>query len=659
MVDRPDRPSLAEEPVLDDDDLSSNPSLAPTLGELVALRYSRRDALAAGLKGVSAVAAVTALGSAAFSLVAQRAEAAGGSSLNFPELAHGLDETHHVAEGYDADVLIRWGDPVIKGAPAFDPLKPSAEAQARQWGYNNDFVGYFPLPRGSGTSDHGLLVVNHEYVDPQLMVPGYDDETAGQEIVEAQMAAHGASVIEIKKTKGKWAVVEGSKYARRITALATEMELTGPAAGHDRLKTKADPTGRKVIGTLNNCAGGWTPWGTVLIAEENFHGYFGGDPEKTTEAANYKRCGLKGRARYPWFKFHDRFDVNKEPLEPNRFGWMVEFDPYDPGSKPKKRTALGRFKHEGATTIISKDGRLVAYSGDDQRFDYVYKFVSTAKVTGDPAKDADLLDDGTLFVAKFLADGTLTWLALVHGVGPLTRDNGFASQADVLIETRRAADLLGATPMDRPEDVEPNPVTGVVYMALTNNTKRKDDQVDAANPRANNKHGHVIEMIPPGTAADGNAADADHAATTFTWNLFLKAGDPAKTEDGAAYGEGVSADGWLSCPDNVGFDAKGRLWIYTDGAPKSGLADGAWATDVNGPGRGVTRHFFRTPAGAECCGPCFTPDGKTLFAAVQHPGDTKDATFEAPGTRWPDFKEGTPPRPSLVVITKKDGGEIG
>jgi secreted PhoX family phosphatase len=438
--------------------------------------------------------------------------------------------------------------------------------------------------------------------------------------------------------------------------LATECRLAGPAAGHARLRTTSDPEGRTVIGTLNNCAGGKTPWGTVLIAEENFHQYFAGDPEQTDQAASLKRLGIKGEPKYAWSRFHDRFDVEKEPNEPNRFGWMVEIDPYDRQSTPIKRTALGRFKHEGATTIVNGDGRVAVYMGDDERFDYIYRFLTSARF--DPEDDGanrDLLDEGTLSVARFEADGRLRWLPLQWGQGPLVADNGFDSQADVVIDARRAADLLGATPMDRPEDVEPNPVTGIVYAALTNNSRRLPEQADAVNPRGPNPHGHVIEMIPPG----GSGAERDHAAPEYTWNLFLLAGDPGKPEDGALYHDKVSEDGWLSCPDNLAFDRQGRVWIATDGAPKAGFADGVWAADTEGDGRALTRHFYRTPLGAELCGPEFNADDTAYFAAVQHPGDTDGSTFDQPSTRWPDFVEGMPPRPAVQVIVKKGGGIVG
>jgi secreted PhoX family phosphatase len=411
-----------------------------------------------------------------------------------------------------------------------------------------------------------------------------------------------------------------------------------------------------VIGTLNNCGGGVTPWGTLLICEENFNEYFSGDARATSEAANHQRYGLQPRSQFSpaWARHHRRFDVGLEPHEPNRFGWVVEFDPYDPQSMPVKRTALGRFKHEGAGIAVSAGGRVAVYSGDDERFEYVYRFV-TREVwqPGDKAANCRLLDDGTLYVARFQDDGTLTWLPLVQGHGPLTSANGFHSQADVLIEARRAADLLGATPMDRPEDVEISPLTGRVYVMLTNNSKREAGQVDAANPRPKNQHGHILELIPPGQPPD-------HAAVEYRWNVLLRGGNPAEPANGASYHPGVTANGWISCPDNAVFDGQGRLWIATDNSAEDKLvADGVYACDVNGPGRALTRMFFAAPRGAEVSGISLTPDDRTMFLSVQHPGEERGSDFSRPSTLWPDFRPGTPPRPSVVAIVRQDGREIG
>lgn len=639
------------------------------IGRVIEARLSRRRALQG--MGVSVAAALTAplfaaaagrsAAAASAGTAAAAAAGSGASTLTFAELPHAMTESHAVAPGYVATTLIRWGDPLEKGAPAFDPARQTAEAQARQWGYNNDYVGWMPLPKGGQAADRGLLCVNFEYTNTHLMFPGlqadvFEPVTKAQTDIE--LAAHGHGVVEIRRdAQGRWAVVADSPFNRRITALATPCRISGPAAGAERLRTAADPSGTMVIGTLNNCAGGRTPWGTVLIAEENFHQYFGGDPKKTATPAEYEQYGIVGKPEYGWFRFHDRFDIEKVPNEANRFGWMVEVDPYDPASVPVKRTALGRFKHEGATTVVNPDGRVVAYSGDDERFEYVYKFVSSARYDPQaPEANRNLLDNGTLSVARFNDDGSLDWLPLVHGQGPLTAANGFRSQADVLIETRRAADLLGATPMDRPEDVEPNPKTGHVFVVLTNNTKREAGRGDAANPRGPNPHGHILELIPPG---GGSAGGLDHGASRFRWEVFLLAGDPRKPDDGARYHPAVSENGWLSSPDNIAFDRQGRLWIATDGAPRFGIADGAYACDTEGPGRALTRHFYQTPIGAELCGPEFNGDDTAYFAAVQHPGETPGSTFAQPSTRWPDFRPDMPPRPSLQVITKKDGGAIG
>ncbi len=636
--------------------LSSN----ATMGEIISQRFSRRNFLQGSL-AVSAIAAT--VGPAAL-ISAEEARAAGQSAFSFPEVEAGVDANHHVAEGYDADVLLRWGDALFPDSPAFDPTEQTAAAQLLQFGYNNDYVGYIPL---EGSADHGLLVVNHEYTNPHLMFPGLVQIVDGKikqgklskEQVDVEMAAHGGTIVEIRKTDGRWQVVRDGRFNRRITSM-TEMQLTGPVAGHERVRTSADQRGTRVLGTLNNCAGGVTPWGTYIMAEENFHGYFSGKlPEGYKEAVNYKRYGVP-EGSYEWAAYYDRFDLSKEPNEPNRFGWIVEVDVMDPNSVPKKRTALGRTKHEGAESIVAKSGKVVFYLGDDERFDYVYKFVTDGTYNADDrAANMDLLDSGTLYVAKFSQDGMVEWLPVVHGHGPLTADNGFASQADVLIETRRAADLLGATKMDRPEDVQPNGVNGKVYVMLTNNTRRTQEQVDDANPRAKNAFGHIIEITED---------NGDFSATSGRWEVLLKCGDPSVAAVGSTFSTETTKNGWFGMPDNCAVDSAGRLWVSTDGNSNeaTGRTDGLWAVDTEGSARATSKLFFRVPVGAELCGPLFTPDDETAFVAVQHPGDGGDdwaghgrpSYYEDLSTRWPDFRPDMPVRPAVVAITKIGGGKI-
>jgi secreted PhoX family phosphatase len=652
------------------DDIPTNPDLRRTIGEIVAARYGRRDFF----KGALAVTTTTALFGASALVAPRQAAASGTQRYNFTELQWGNDTMHHVAEGYDAEILLRWGDPITADAPEFDVMNQTAAAQLQQFGYNNDYVGFTAL---NTTGTRGLLCVNHEYTNEEVMFPGLGRQDraafAGMtpELIDIEMAAHGGTVVEIEKeTTGEWRLERNSKYNRRITPLNTAMTLSGPAAGHARMRTNADPAGTTIIGTLNNCAGGMTPWGTYLMAEENFHGYFWtstldaeGKPDLSTlpsqDAKRHDRYGVPGMW-YAWGTTHERFNIDREPNEPNRFGWIVEVDPRDPDAMPVKHTALGRFRHEGCETTLSADGRLVVYSGDDNRFDYQYKYVSDGRVGEDKAANSALLSKGTLFVARFDEDGSIAWLPLVHGTGPLTAENGFSDQGDVMIDTRLAADLLGATPMDRPEDAQPRG-DGTVYLMLTNNSKRRPDQLSAANPRAENAFGHIIEV---------KEDNGDHGAQAGKWSILVQCGDPQVAEVGAVWNPETSENGWFGSPDNAAIDADGRLWVSTDQGGnwgKTGKSDGLYAVETEGASRGTSKLFFRCPVGAEMCGPYFTDDQETLFLAVQHPGTDgtqnlegfgRDSTFEDPATRWPDFDPAMPPRPAVVVVTKKGGGRI-
>lgn len=616
---------------------------APDFKQVVEEGLKRRDLIRGLFMGASLLAA------------GQQAKAA-TTGLTFKPIALSKEgDFLNVPEGYDAGLVIAWGDPVTANAPQFDPTRQTAAAQAGQFGYNCDMVAYLPLPAwNSNNSRRGLLCVNHEYTDPVAMMPNYG-ATPTKEQVDIEIAAHGVGIVEIEEFFGTWQYNANSGFNRRITG-ETEMQLTGPAAGDTLLQTTADRTGTRVRGTLNNCAGGQTPWGTYLTAEENFNQYFANRNQMATgvNRDNMARVGTSTAASArQWERYYDRFDQAKEPNEANRFGWIVEIDPYDPNSVPKKRTALGRCKHECATTTVAKNGRLVVYSGDDERFDYVYKFVTEGVVNRDNrAANMDLLDRGTLYVAKFNADGSGEWLPVVFGQGPLTAANGWRNQADVLIRLRQAGDALGATRMDRPEDVEVNPVTGVVYIACTNNTQRTatgTNGTDAANPRANNRSGHIIEILE-----DNN----DHTRTRFRWGIFMLCGDPDDPAQGTYFaGAPRSKVSPIGAPDQLTFDNQGNLWIGTDGMPSAlGWQDALYACVTEGPERGTLLPFLTVPQGAETCGPCFTPDGETMFVAVQHPGE--GGTYDKPGSNWPT---GTGiPRPGVVFVKKAWGrGPVG
>ncbi|GAA3373462.1 PhoX family protein [Streptomyces sannanensis] len=648
------------------------------VGDIIAGALSRRSMMrAAAVVTVAATAGSVVVGQGATPAEAATREAAAGSAARYQDGARGLrftpvapntEDRVVVPEGYAQDVVIRWGDPVLRGAPAFDSENQSAAAQAAQFGYNNDFLALLPL---QGEHGRQVLVANHEYTDENLMFRGYDPANPTREQAEIAWAAHGLSVVVVQEDRksGKLTPVTRHPLNRRLTAIS-EFELTGPAAGSDLLKTSADPTGTKVLGTLNNCAGGTTPWGTTLHGEENFNQYFANSGRPTD-----KRYGIgTGATERKWERFDKRFDVAQEPNEVHRFGYVVELDPYDPHSVPRKRTALGRFKHEGAQPRLTADGRPVVYSGDDERFDYFYKFVSSKRMKKGNSRAArehnlTLLDEGTLYVAQLTGDSPA---AEIDGSGKLPNDGEFDGSGvwiplatagpdgknvshvpgmtveEVFVFTRLAGDKVGATKMDRPEDIEPSPRSGHVYVVLTNNTKRGtagSAPADEANPRNNNKHGHILELAEHGD---------DPAADGFAWRLFLVAGDP---NDPATYFAGFPKDkvSPISCPDNVAFDPHGNLWISTDGN-QLGSHDGLFGVATHGERRGELKQFLTVPTGAETCGPVI--QDRRVLVAVQHPGELDGASVEHPASVWPDGP-GKIVRPAVVAVWREDGNGVG
>ncbi|MCQ1060499.1 PhoX family phosphatase [Photobacterium sp. ZSDE20] len=567
--------------------------------------------------------------------------------IGFEAISASTEDKVIVAKGYQADVLISWGDPLFKDAPAFNQ-NANSKAQARQFGDNNDGMTFFQI-----SDDRGVLSINNEYTNHEYLFTHQGKQMSADDVLKSQNA-HGISVVELQKVDGKWEVNLDGRLNRRITA-NTEMELTGPAAGDDRLKTAADPKGTNVLGTFNNCANGETPWGTYLTCEENFNGLFG-SKEKPALDSNYARYGLKTTdSGYNWYKHDDRFDLAKTPNEPHRHGWVVEIDPMNPNSTPKKRTALGRFKHENAALTVNNDGYIVVYLGDDERGEHLYRFVSKNKYdANNPSANRDLLDEGTLYVAKFNAEegelqGKGEWVELTFGKNGLTKENGFNSQADVLIFARKAATQVGATTMDRPEWVAVNPKNQHVFCTLTNNKYRgvkANQPVDAVNPREKNPYGHIVRWMPSGQ---------DHTSNNFDWDLYLIAGNPAVHEGLMAGSDNINADNMFNSPDGIGFDNAGRLWIQTDGK-YSNTGDFAGMGNnqmlCGDPNSGEVRRFLTGPIACEITGLTFSPDQKTMFIGVQHPGeDLAPSHFPNGGN--------TIPRSSVIRITRIDGGIIG
>ncbi|MBP6405732.1 MAG: PhoX family phosphatase [Ramlibacter sp.] len=554
-----------------------------------------------------------------------------------------------VPPGYEAALLYKWGDPT--GMPgAMPPWRPDASTtavdQAVQAGMHHDGMHFFPLAHDG---QRGLLVLNHEYTDEGLL---HGDGARGAhslERVRKSQHAMGVSVIEVAAGRGGWQQLLPSRHARRIHG-NTPMRIAGPAAGAPAMRTALNPAGDAVLGTFANCAMGVTPWGTYLTCEENFQGYFGGPGRAPADLpASLRRYGVAPGGQWvDWWQHDERFDVTRHPNEANRFGWVVEIDPMDPTSTPVKRTALGRKRQESATCTLTRDGRVAVYMGDDGRFEYIYKFVSRDRVRpGGYAANRDLLDHGTLYAARFDTGGRGQWLALQPGAP------GLATLADVVINARGAADAAGATPMDRPEWIAVHPQSGEVFVTLTNNTQRGlpgRPAVDAANPRAGNGTGHIIRW---------REAGADAASTAFDWDIFALAGDPAVPGSAARYPT-ADADAF-GAPDGLHFDSGGLLWIQTDMSgqlmhkgPLARLGNNQMLCANLATGR--IRRFMTGPRGCEITGCVVTPDRRTLFVNIQHPGETSDDG----GTsgHWPDGGT-TRPRSAIVAVRRTDGGVVG
>ncbi|WP_191831331.1 PhoX family protein [Pseudomonas fluorescens] len=589
------------------------------------------------------------------SVMAASVSAANSSLLGFTSIPSATADSISLPPGYKASVLISWGQPLHADAPAFDASgQGTAKAQELQFGDNNDGMSLFPFP---DDDNRALMAINNEYTNYRYLF-AHGGQPASAEDVHKAQAAEGVSVIEVKRSNGQWQFVQGSPYNRRIHG-NSPIRVSGPAAGDAWMKTAADNSGRKVLGTFQNCANGKTPWGTYLTCEENFTDCFGSsDPAHVFDAGQKRYGATIDSKEIGWHRHDPRFDLAKNPNELNRHGWVVEIDPFDPDSTPVKRTALGRFKHENAALGETRDGRAVVYMGDDERGEFIYKFISRDRIDHkNPSANRSLLDHGTLYVARF-DDGDQNtdhprgkgqWLELSHGKNGLIAANGFASQAQVLIHARLAASQLKATRMDRPEWIVVSPKDGQVYCTLTNNVKRGEEGQPAGgpNPREKNLYGQILRW---------RETDNDHGAMSFDWDLFVVAGNPSVHPDDAKGGSSnITPQNMFNSPDGLGFDPDGRLWILTDGDySNSGDFAGMGNNQMlcADPVSGEIRRFMVGPVACEVTGIAFAPDQRTLFVGIQHPGETGDSTF-------PEHLPNGKPRSSVMAISREDGGIVG
>lgn len=714
------------------EDIGTNQSNNEEFSNVLNARMSRRSLL----KGGFGLAASSFMGAGLMACAdVDTVEAPKTLQLNFTAVPKSTADLVSLPPGYSSSVLYRLGDPIAAGVPAYrNDGTDAAASYAQRAGDHHDGMHYFGLS-ATGTysltaSDRGLLVMNHEAISPLFLHPTgptivNNSRTVADEVLK-EMYVHGISVIEVNRAAaGTWSYKQDSTFNRRVHTL-TDMILSGPAARTPYMITKYSPDGSRTRGTINNCANGYTPWGTYLGCEENYAGYFrrvtATDNANRTakELASFARNGIAGNGRELWATvpgddpegLYARWNTMKLGASAdgsddyrnvsNTYGWNVEVDPFSPNSTPKKRTAMGRFAHEGAWLGLVRAGQpLVFYMGDDSRGEYVYKYVSNANwdpadATRGLAAGDKYLDDGKLYVARFNADGTGQWIELRFGQNGITAANpayAFADQADVLINTRLAADAAGATKMDRPEWGAVHPTNGDVYMTMTNNSSavRTLASTDAANPRfyndkrttgqdqRGNPNGHIIRWAE--TAGS-------NAATTFSWDIFLF-GARASVTDPNINVSGLTAANDMSSPDGLWFSKSGVLWIQTDDGAYTDVTncmmlacipgrvgDGSTRTIVNTDGaasKSVTtkvgapvsesnlRRFLVGPKDCEITGIAETPDGKAIFVNIQHPGeDTSTANFLAGNhnSNWPG-SAGARPRSATIVITKNDGGEIG